>query len=54
MSDEREEIEGDGTDRVMGRQKDGTPPARELWRVIAVGVPVMIAVWYLMRWLGLR
>lgn len=51
---EREEVVGDGEERVKGRQKDGPPPARELWRVFLVGVPVMIAVWYLMRALGLR
>lgn len=54
MSDERKEIAGDGEERVKGRQKDGAPPARELWRVILVGIPVLIAVWYMMRWLGLR
>ena len=54
MSDEREEIAGDGKERVKGQQKDGPPPARELWRVLLVGVPVLIAVWYLMRLLGLR
>lgn len=54
MNDDRDEIAGDGEERVKGRQKDGAPPARELWRVVLVGIPVMIVVWYLMRTLGLR
>ncbi len=48
---EREVIVGDGDDKVMGAQKDGKPPKRELWRVLVIGIPVMVIAWFFLQWL---
>ena len=52
--DEREVIASDGSDRVQGQQQDGTPPVRELWRVLIIGLPVMVIAYYMMKWLMRR
>lgn len=50
-SEEREVIVGDGDDKVMGAQKGGKPPKRELWRVVVIGIPVMVITWFFLQWL---
>ena len=55
MSEEDEPvIASDGSERVKGRQKDGATPARELWRVVVIGIPVLVAAWYILQTLMRR
>ena len=70
MSDPEEtdadaEIEGEGegdqsegpAHRVKGEAHQGSIPAREILRIIVIGIPVMIAAWYFLLWMkggGLR
>lgn len=53
MADEQTEAEvvGDGKERVAGKQRDGTPPLKELARIVVIGVPVMIIAWYFVQWM---
>ncbi|MEM6955051.1 MAG: hypothetical protein AAF645_05155 [Myxococcota bacterium] len=47
------DIVGDGKDRVLGKQRDGQIGASELLKVVLIGIPTLVAVWFLMILLGL-
>jgi len=42
--------------RVKGEAHQGAIPAKELVRIIVIGIPVMVAAWYFLLWMkgGLR
>ncbi len=58
MSD-GDETEAESTDeaseepshRVKGEAHKGAIPAKELLRVVIIGIPVMIAAWYFLLWM---
>lgn len=68
MSDPEEtgsdaEVEGEGDEsegpahRVKGEAHQGSIPAKEILRILVIGIPVMIAAWYFLLWMkggGLR
>ncbi|MBO6935426.1 MAG: hypothetical protein JJ863_10645 [Deltaproteobacteria bacterium] len=39
------------THRVKGEAHQGAIPAKELVRIIIIGIPVMIAAWYFLLWM---
>ena len=41
---------GEPGHRVKGEAHQGAIPAKELIRVVIIGVPVMVAAWYFLRW----
>lgn len=51
-----EEAEPEGepaepTDRVKGERHHGAIPAKEILRIVVIGIPVMILAWYFLRWM---
>ena len=40
-----------GTPRVKGQQRPGAVPARDILRIVVIGIPVMIIAWFFLRWL---
>lgn len=45
------EAEPERPDRVKGDRHEGPIPAKDLLRIVVIGVPVMIAAWYFLLWM---
>lgn len=39
------------TDRVKGERHEGPIPAKDVLRIVVIGIPVMIAAWYFLLWM---
>lgn len=37
--------------RVKGEAHSGAIPAKEILRIVVIGIPVMIAAWYFLLWM---